>query len=145
MTTEPLTTAEPLGSGVAEPPDRNGAFPRLTEEQRDRLRAAGRTRAVESGEVLFRDGDAGYDFFAVESGAVAIVEGLGRENRVIAVHGAHRFLGEINLVTGAPPYLSAVVRDAGEVIQVPAARLRALLAEDEERTNLILRAFMSRR
>jgi thioredoxin reductase (NADPH) len=138
-------TAEPLGAGMAEPVDRNGAFPRLTEEQRARLRAVGQTRAVSPGEVLFRDGDPGYDFFVVESGAVTIVEGYGHENRVIAVHGPHRFLGEINLIAGSPAYLSAVVRDAGEVTQVPAAALRKLLAEDEELSNLILRAFMSRR
>jgi thioredoxin reductase (NADPH) len=138
-------TAEPLGAGMAEPIDRNGAFPRLTEEQRARLREVGHIRAVTPGEVLFRDGDPGYDFFVVESGAVAIVEGYGHENRVIAVHGPHRFLGEINLIAGSPVYLSAVVRDAGEVLQVPAAALRKLLAEDEELSNLILRAFMSRR
>jgi thioredoxin reductase (NADPH) len=138
-------TAEPLGAGMAEPVDRNGAFPRLTEEQRARLRAVGQTRAVGPGEILFRDGDPGYDFFVVESGAVAIVEGYGHENRVIAVHGPHRFLGEISLIAGSPAYLSAVVRDAGEVLQVPAAALRKLLAEDEELSNLVLRAFMSRR
>jgi thioredoxin reductase (NADPH) len=42
-------------------------------------------------------------------------------------------------------YLSAVVRDAGEVIQVPLANLRRLVADDEELSNLILRAFMARR
>ena len=145
MTGPSLVTGEPLGAGMAEPADRNGAFPRLNAQQRARLCAVGQTRAVEPGEVLFREGDAGYDFFVVESGAVAIVEGYGFENRVIAVHGRHRFLGELNLVTGSPAYLSAVVRDAGELIQVPAARLRALLAEDEELSNLIFRAFMSRR
>ncbi|MBV9605510.1 MAG: FAD-dependent oxidoreductase [Solirubrobacterales bacterium] len=145
MTSGPVLTSEPLGAGLAEPVDRGGAFPRLTSEQRERLRAAGQTRAVESGEILFREGDAGYDFFVIESGAVTIVEGYGRENRVIAVHGARRFLGEVNLVTGSPPYLTAVVRDRGEVIQVAAPRLRDLLAEDEELSNLILRAFMSRR
>ena len=60
-------------------------------------------RPVEPGEVLFREGDAGYDFFVVESGAVTIVQGYGHENRVIAVHGPHRFLGELNLLTGSPP------------------------------------------
>src|SRR5205814_3893506 len=102
---------QPFGLGVDEPVDRHGASPRLDEDQRARLRAAGEVRAVRPGEVLFREGDAGYDFFAVESGAVAIVEGYGRENRVIAVHGAHRFLGELNLLTGSPAYLTAVVRD----------------------------------
>src|SRR3954469_3309827 len=137
--------SEPLGAGVEEPPDRNGAFPRLGEEQRDRLRAAGTVRAVEPGEVLFGEGDMGYDFFVVESGAVAIIDDYGRENRVVAVHGPHRFLGELNLLTGAPAYLTAVVRDAGELIQMPAARLRELVAADEELSNVVLRAFLARR
>ena len=48
--------------------------------------------------------------------------GYGEENRVIAVHGAHRFLGELSLLTGSAVYLTAVVRDPGEVIQVPRPR-----------------------
>ena len=137
--------SEPIGAGVEEPPDRNGAFPRLDEERRARLRAVGRVRAVESGEILFREGDPSYDFFVVESGAVTIVQGYGHENRVVAVHGPHRFLGELNLLTGSPPYLTAVVRDPGEVIQVPTSRLIALAAENEDISNLILRAYLARR
>jgi thioredoxin reductase (NADPH) len=137
--------SEPLGFGIDEPPDRNGAFPRLTDEQRSRLRSIGEVRAVESGETLFRAGDETYDFFVVESGAVAIVQGYGHENRVIAVHGVHRFLGELNLLSGATAQLTAVVRDPGEVIQVPAGVLRRTLADDEELSNIILRAFISRR
>ncbi|MGZ4286102.1 MAG: FAD-dependent oxidoreductase [Solirubrobacteraceae bacterium] len=136
---------EPLGIGVEEPPDRNGAFPRLNDAQRARLLAVGELRKVVTGEVLFKDGDDSYDFFVIESGAVAIVRGLGDENHVIAVHGQHRFLGELNLLTGGRVYLSAVVRDAGEVIQVPVANLRRLVADDEELSNLILRAYMARR
>ena len=136
---------EPLGIGIEEPPDRNGAFPRLNAEQRARLLAVGELRQVDPGEVLFRDGDDSYDFFVVESGAVAIVRGLGDENHVIAIHGRHRFLGELNLLTGGRVYLSAVVRDPGQVIQVPIDNLRRLVANDEELSNLILRAFMARR
>jgi thioredoxin reductase (NADPH) len=137
--------SEPLGAGMEEPADRHGAFPRLDADQRARLRAVGTVRRVASGDVLFREGDAGYDFIVVESGAVAIVQGYGREDRVVAVHGPGRFLGEVNLLTGEPPYLTAVVRDDGEVIQIPAARLRELVASDEELSNLVLRAFLSRR
>ena len=136
---------EPLGIGLEEPPDRNGAFPRLDDDQRARLLAVGELRKVVPGEVLFTDGDDSYDFFVVESGAVAIVRGLGDENHVIAVHGRHRFLGELNMLTGGRVYLSAVVRDAGEVIQVPIDNLRRLVADDDELSNLILRAFMARR
>jgi thioredoxin reductase (NADPH) len=138
-------SAEPIGAGVEEPPNRNGAFPRLGEEQRAILRGVGEVRAVEQGDVLFREGDDGYDFFAIESGAVAIVQGLGTDNRVIAVHGPQRFLGELNLLTGQRVQLSAVVRDPGEVIQVPSARLRELVNQDRELSDVILAAFMARR
>jgi thioredoxin reductase (NADPH) len=134
-----------LGVGMEESPNRNGAFPRLAEDQRTRLRAVGELRRVTPGELLFREGDEAYDFFIVESGAVAMVQGYGAENRVIAVHGRHGFLGELNLLTGARVYLTAVVRDAGEVIQVPAARLREFVARDQELGDVVLHAFIARR
>ena len=134
-----------IGAGVAETLDRDGDFPRLDDDQRERLRKLGRLRPVEPGEVLFAAGDAGSDFFVIESGAVAIVQGLGQEDRVIAVHGRHRFLGELGLLTGQRLYLSGVVRDAGQVIQVPVERLREIVAEDKTLSDLILGAFIARR
>src|SRR3954464_3468680 len=140
-----VPVSEPLGAGMDEPADRHGAFPRMDADQRARVRAVGTVRAVASGDVLFQEGDASYDFFVVDSGAVAIVQGYGGEDRVVAVHGPGRFLGEINLLTGEPPYLTAVVRDDGEVIRLSASGLRRLVTEDEELSNLVLRAFLSRR
>jgi thioredoxin reductase (NADPH) len=137
--------SEPLGFGVEEPEDRHGAFPRLDEEQRAQLRRLGEVRAVEAGEVLYRAGGTDYDFFVVESGAVTMVQGYGTENRVILVHGQHRFLGELSLLTGSRAVLTAVVRDPGEVIQVPRDMLRQIAAEDEDLINLILRAYLARR
>jgi len=58
---------EPLGFGIDEIPDRDGAFPRLDDEQLGRLRAAGELRAVRPGEVLFAEGQADFDFFVIES------------------------------------------------------------------------------
>ena len=138
-------TSEPIGAGVPETVDRDGAFPRLSDEQRERLRQLGRLRKVEQGEVLFAAGDESSDFFVIESGAVTIVQGLGEENRVIAVHGQHRFLGELGLLTGQRLYLTGVVRDAGQVIQVPLDELRQIVTEDKTLSDLILGAFMARR
>jgi thioredoxin reductase (NADPH) len=137
--------AELLGAGTDEVADSHGAFPRLTGEQLEKLRSAGSSREVVPGEVLFREGDASYDFFVVESGTVAIVEGYGHANRVVAIHGALRFLGELNLLTGSPPFLTAVMREGGSVIQMPVKRLRELLAGDEELSNTVLRAYLARR
>jgi len=136
---------DPLGAGVPEPPNRNGAFPRLDEEQRARLRMVGDLRKVKAGDVLFREGDETYDFFLVESGAVTIVRGYGCDDRIIAVHGPHRFLGELSLLTGSTAYLTAVVREPGEVVQVPLGRLRTFLRQDNELANIILRAYLARR
>ncbi len=140
-----IDTGQPIGTGVPETVERDGAFPRLDDDQRARLRGLGRGRRVEPGEVLFAAGDESSDFFAIESGAVAIVQGLGKENRVIAVHGAHRFLGELSLIAGQRLYLSGVVRDAGEVIQVPLQKLREIVDEDKALSDLILGAFIARR
>ncbi|HWC86472.1 MAG TPA: FAD-dependent oxidoreductase [Solirubrobacteraceae bacterium] len=137
--------SDPLFQGVGEAADRGGAFPRLGDEHLARLRALGELRAVSAGEVLFRAGEEASDFFVVESGEVAIFQGYGDENRVIVVYGARRFLGELNTLTGARIYLTAVVRAPGQVIQVPVARLREIVAEDEELSNLILGAFLARR
>jgi thioredoxin reductase (NADPH) len=146
MSEQPETeAAEPIGAGIAEPENRNGAFPRLEEDQRARMRGLGTVRKVKTGDLLFREGDAEYDFFVVESGAVSIVQDYGGENRVIAVHGPGRFLGELNMLTGTRLYLTAVVRDPGEVIQVPRAELLKLAAEDDGLANLILSAFIARR
>ena len=140
-----MRTGEPVGFGVEEPADRGGAFPRLDDEQLARFRMVGDIVRVEPGDILIQEGDDSYDFFVVESGAVAIVRGYGTENRVIAVHGPRRFLGELNLLTGGRPYLSAVVRDGGEVIRVPVSRFKRFLRNEEKLANLIFAAYMARR
>jgi thioredoxin reductase (NADPH) len=140
-----MTTGEVIGAGMPETQERDGAFPRLDEDQMARLRGLGRLRSVKPGDVLFQAGDEGAGFFVVESGVVAIVEGYGHKNRVIAIHGERRFTGEIGLLIGQRLLLTGVVRDAGEVIEVPLAKLREIIDEDKALSDLILGAFMARR
>jgi thioredoxin reductase (NADPH) len=102
-------------------------------------------RAVEAGEVLFAAGDPACDFFIIESGSVVIVQGAGREDRVVAIHGEHRFLGELSILTGQRLYLSGIVREAGEVIQVPVEKLKKIVAQDKGLSDIILSAFIARR
>ena len=67
------------------------------------------------------------------------------DERLIAVHGPRRFLGELSLLTGQPAFFTAVVREPGEVLAVAASALRELVAEDPALGDLILRAFFVRR
>ena len=127
-------------------PDLQGAFPRLSDAQIAALDAQGQRRPTRPGDVLFAEGDRECDFFVVLAGKVASVEGHGTpEERVIAVHGRGRFLGELSLLTGEGAWYSAVALDAGEVLAVPVVRLRELVARDPALGDLVLRAYLMRR
>ena len=129
-----------------ETPDLQGAFPRLSDAQIAALDAQGQRRPIQPGDVLFAEGDRESDFFVILAGKVASVEGKATpEERVIAVHGRGRFLGELSLLTGEGAWYSAVAVDAGEVLAVPVGRLRELVARDPAFGDLILRAYLLRR
>jgi thioredoxin reductase (NADPH) len=130
---------------LAETPDRYGAFPRLSDAQIETLARHGERQRVEPGEVLFREGDKRYDFFVVLDGKVMVVSGYGGEERMIAVHGPRRFLGELSLLTGQAAFFTAVVREPGEVLVVPVERLRALVTQDTVLGDIVLRAYLLRR
>lgn len=130
---------------VGETPDTTGAYPRLSEQQLAALEPSGRRRDTEAGEVLFREGDVNYDFFVVLDGRVAIVDETASGPELIAVHGPRRFLGELSLLTEQASPFTAEVREAGEVLQVPADQLRSTAMQDPALGDLILRAYMLRR
>jgi thioredoxin reductase (NADPH) len=129
-----------------ETPDHDGAFPRLSDDQIARLDAQGERRGTTAGEVLFAEGEEGYDFHVVLRGMVAVIDDYGgHEERLIAVHGAGRFLGELGLLTGQAAFFTAVVREPGEVLVVEVDRVRALINQDHALADLLLRAYFMRR
>jgi thioredoxin reductase (NADPH) len=130
---------------VEETPDLHGAYPRLSDAQIKALAPHGERRPTRAGEVLFREGDEEYDFFVILAGRVAIVEHDASGERLIAVHGPGRFLGELSLLGGQAAFFAAVVREAGEVLAVPAPRVRDVLSQDPALGELVLRAFLLRR
>ena len=114
---------------VEETPDFDGAYPRLSPQQIESLGHHGERRAVKAGDVLFSEGDERYDFHVVLEGKVAIIQAWGEpDERLIAVHGPGRFLGELSLLTGQPAFFTAVVVWHGEVLRNPGnAQLAACL------------------
>jgi thioredoxin reductase (NADPH) len=137
--------SSPQAEGRDETPDLYGAFPRLSDEQIEALMAYGDRRPTRSGDVLFREGDPETDFFVILEGKVAIVDGSGNEERVISVHGRGRFLGELNLLTGQAVFVTAIVREPGEVLVVRRERLREVLKWNAALGDLIMRAYLLRR
>ncbi|MEU1437252.1 FAD-dependent oxidoreductase [Streptomyces sp. NPDC005786] len=138
-------TEDPHGA-IAETPDRFGAFPRLTSEQLEALTQHGEHRPTQKGEVLFREGEPGEEFFAVASGMVEIIHDYGGpDERTVAMHGPGRFLGELGLLEGQPAFDTAIVRVPGQVLAVPVERQQALVARDPVLGDLVLRAYLGRR
>jgi thioredoxin reductase (NADPH) len=123
-----------------ETPDLHGAYPRLSREQVETLLALGERRRVRCGEVLFREGDEQHAFIVVLSGRVAVVEQSIHGERLIAIHGERRFIGELGVLIGQPAFFTAVVRAPGELLTVPVERFRQLVTQDSELGEVVLRA-----
>ncbi|CAN5790387.1 FAD-dependent oxidoreductase [soil metagenome] len=121
------------------------AFPTLSESQISFLRDYGVARETKAGEVLFQEGDISYDFIVILEGDVEILENFSGEDRTIATHGAGRFLGEMNMLTGQAVYLSAVVSEPGEVLAITPENLREIVTEEPILSDIILKAFLARR
>ena len=79
---------EPIGLLAGDP-----ASPTLDDAQLAVLAGFGERRSVAVGDVLYADGDAGYDFFVVLSGAVDIIGTFDGVEEVLVTHTAGRFLG----------------------------------------------------
>src|SRR3954471_46044 len=114
----------------------------LSESQLALLAAHGETRTADVDDVLFRVGDSSYPLIAILEGEVAILDAAGGE---VIRHGAGRFLGETNLLSGQTVYLTAVVTEPMRYIAVEREELRKLLFEESALSDLMLSVFMSRR
>jgi thioredoxin reductase (NADPH) len=121
------------------------AFPTLTPAQISRLHHHGEERPIREGDLLFREGDRRYDFFVILEGEVEIIDHSGTAPRVLARHGAGRFLGEVNMFTGQRVYLTGRVSKPGRVLAIPPERLREIVAMQPDLSDLIVNAFLMRR
>ncbi len=105
----------------------------------------GSRRQVQAGEYLYREGDVSYDFFVVDHGEVEITVKVDGTEQVIASHGAGRFLGELNMLSGLRVFVSARMLTAGEVVVLARDQLRQLMATHPRLGDTILAAFVARR
>ena len=137
---DPVTDVSATGR-----PGDNAVAPTLDAGALSELAEFGQERPVMAGEVLYRAGDASYDFFVVLDGRAEIVRQDLDGETVIASYGAGTFLGELNLLTGQRPYLTARVVEAGRVLQIARDDFRRLMSAKPDIADLIFNAFAARR
>ena len=124
---------------------REKIFPKLTPAQIDRIAAHGRTRSVQSGEVLIEQGDTSVPFFVVITGEVEILRPLGAHETLITVHGPSEFTGEVNMLSGRRSLVRARVTKPGKVIELDHQQMLGLVQTDAELSDILMRAFILRR
>jgi thioredoxin reductase (NADPH) len=121
------------------------AAPTLDAEALAELEPFGEVRAVEVGDILYRAGDEAYDFVVVLEGVVDIVRPDLDGETLITTHGAGRFLGELNMVTGQRSYLTARVSRPGRVLAIPRDEFRRVMSIKPDLADVIFSAFVARR
>jgi thioredoxin reductase (NADPH) len=109
------------------------------------LRRIGEVRPVQAGEVLFREGDHGDNFFVILSGQVKMSDHQAGVERDLVTWGAGEFVAGLAQLTGERLFTTAVVAEPGEVLVVPLDKLRALISRDQVLGDLIVRTALARR
>ena len=120
-------------------------FPTLTPAQIARIASHGVLRPIAAGEILIEAGDPVVPFFVVTRGTIEIVRPSSLGDTLVAVHGPGRFTGESNLIVGRRSLTRARVTESGEVIELTRDQLLALVQNDAEISEILMRAFIYRR
>src|SRR4051812_24462818 len=102
------------------------ALPSLDASSLAQLAEFGTEVPIEAGTFLFRAGDEYYDFTVILEGHIEIVRDGADAGDPVASHGVGRFLGELHLLTGQRPYLSALVTESGRILRISPAEFRRL-------------------
>lgn len=121
------------------------AFPKLSSEEIALLEPYGELRAYRAGEYLVRAGTFDYPFSVILRGRVRIVEETGDDAHTVTIHEPGEFIGDVDLLTGRPAFVSGVALEDGEVRQIPASELRAILNGVPRLSERLLNAFQIRR
>src|ERR1700758_205056 len=121
--------------------------PRLGDELFARLLTYGTPQETHRGDVLFRPGDEAVDLIVVDRGSVEVVrtETADVPAATVATVDAGGFVGELNLLTGENVYMLCRVRGEGTVYRVPPGRLRPLMANDVELSDIVFKSLIARR
>jgi signal transduction histidine kinase len=122
----------------------NELFPKLSDDELARLAKHGQEIQLQPGEFIFQEGDPSYHFYVVLEGQIQITKQVGVEERVITVHDAGEFTGEISLITGRPASATGRSIGSSRVLKIDHDQFKVLLAECSQGATIILTAMSGR-
>ena len=121
------------------------AFPKFDEEQMNAVASIGDLVVYQGEEELITQGQKDYPFHVVKSGEVRIVERHSNGERLVTVHGAGSFTGDVDMLTGRSAVIAAIANGPVESYRLCAPRLRKLLHQCPKLSDTLLEAFQMRR
>jgi thioredoxin reductase (NADPH) len=124
---------------------REQVFPVLDAAEIQHLHRFGEVRRYEAGEALCRIGEVGHGLTVVLAGRVEISQPEAGQRRLITIHAAGEFLGEIAQLSGRPALVEATALEPVEALVIPPEKLRAVLVAEAELGERIMRSLILRR
>jgi thioredoxin reductase (NADPH) len=122
------------------------AFPKLTEDMVERLRAYGHEESFPANVPLFTHGERQVDMFVVLEGEVAIsLPAENGESKIIAHHQKFDFSGELNLLNSQGSLVDGRTVSASRLLRIPRSELQRLMRAQGDIANLITQATIWRR
>ena len=119
-------------------------FPAFSPGVLEELAEFGERREVDAGDVLYRAGEARWDFYVLIEGGLEVVRD-DESQQLVVVYGPGQFVGELGLLTGQRTYLTARATRKGSVLVIPHEEFRRLMATKPSISDTIFSALIGRR
>jgi len=125
---------------------REQMFPKLEPREIDRLRRFGTIRRYATGEALFVTGEITPGMAVLIRGSVRVTrrDPLGHSAPIVE-QGPGEFVAEVGQLSGQPAFVDVHAIDDVEALLIPSENLRALIIEEPELGERIMRALILRR
>jgi thioredoxin reductase (NADPH) len=125
---------------------REQMFPKLEPGEIDRLRRFGQVRRYAAGEALFVTGEIAPGMYVLIKGSVRVIrrDPLGYSAPIVEQRPGE-FVAEVGQLSGQPAFVDVHAIDEVEALLIPSENLRALMIEEPELGERIMRALILRR
>ncbi|MBW4630967.1 MAG: cyclic nucleotide-binding domain-containing protein [Iphinoe sp. HA4291-MV1] len=125
-------------------PNQTTLFPKLPDDALEEMKQFGTEIQLNTGDVLFSEGDSNYNFFVVLEGEIEITKQVGVETKVLIIHRRGDFMGELSILTGSGAIANAHAIARSRVLQIDVETFRHILIECSPLAEVILSAMAGR-
>lgn len=125
-------------------PNETTLFPKLPDEALQEMKQHGTEIQLNTGDVLFSEGDSGYNFHVVLEGEIQMTKQVGTETKLLAIHRRGEFMGELSMLTGSGSIASAHAIAPSRVLRIDIDTFKHIITECSPLADVILSAMAGR-